>query len=737
MDNHIGRMPPLNFLIAAFFFLFILGCTSNPHYSYQNSQKHELPSTISLNGEWYFFPDPDKCPPQVDSPTHTIAVPSNWNTKGYDIETAIYKRYFNLSKTLSNSFYTLEFQGIDYIAKISINGNLLSLHEGYFQSFNIDITPYVHFGRPNELRILVKSELDSSENYSLNKTQIKGVFSHHDTRPGGAWSDKSQERNSGGIWNDVNLHISNRIKLIDSPVYTEKTSSQRWRVSSQVKYLGSIPKRSYMDISLQPIGNSSNAIHIIQPIRQTTLATSFSIKSPNLWWPKGLGEQNRYLLNIKVINKGRILDEQVQKIAFREVYLDKNKAWNINGKKIFLKGTNYISSPWLSTMSITDYQKDLSLMEDANINVVRVHAHITDPEFYELCDQRGMLIWQDFPLQWGYTDSPIFLSEAQSQLKDMYTQFYNHPSIIQWTLHNEPPWDSPWMKNKYANYDKNQNKKLDQSLYEIATTLDKSRPTKILSSGIEHPWYGWYSGSWLDYKKTARSATISEFGAQALPSKDSLMEIFGDGPLWPESDKDWQLWKHHNFQPRETFKIANVQKGSNITEFINNTQTYQHDLIKLAIESYRRQSFNPVSAIFQFMFVENWPSINWGIVDYRRTPKLAYKALKTAYQDILPSVEWSKKTYSPGENINFILWVHNDSTTSINNSRYYASISIEGKELHKQFWNISIASDKRFKIATLSMPDTRTAGSYRLSLNIISAKGDVLSTNYHDFIIKE
>ena len=736
MDSYIHWKPFFKYGLP-FLYLLLTGCIGNPHYTQATTSQSGLPSTISLNGEWEFFPNQTRCSIQKEELAHKITVPSNWNAQGYDIESAVYRKFFTLAHTAEQDFYTLEFKGIDYISEISLNGQVVTWHEGYFQNFYIDITPYLHFDSPNELMVLVKSEHEKPENYSLNKTQIKGVLSHHDTRPGGAWSDRAQERNSGGIWNDVNLHISTQAKLINSPVITKKTSSRRWRLTSQLNYLGSIPEGSHLNITLYPLGNSSDSLHIFKSKRKASSSFSFNIKNPELWWPRGMGQQNRYLLNIKLVNKGTILDQYSQKIAFREVHLSKGNRWRINGKKMFLKGTNYIGTPWLSTMSATDYQQDLGLMEEANINVVRIHAHITAPQFYELCDQRGMMIWQDFPLQWGYIESPAFEAEAKSQLKDMYTQLYSHPSIIQWSLHNEPPWDSPWMKQKYPNYQKDQNRKLDHALYQLATSLDKSRPIKMLSSGIEHPWYGWYSGTWLDYKKKSKSATVSEFGAQALPGRETLMQIFGEDALWPESDKDWQLWQYHNFQPRETFKIAKVKKGKNIGEFIRNTQTYQHDLIKLAIESYRRQAFNPVSAIFQFMFVENWPSINWGIVDHRRIPKLAYKALKTAYQDILPSAEWDKKIYSLGGNINFGLWIHNDSPSALNNIRYYAKLSKGERTLHEQSWDLNINSDKRFKMATLSMQDTITAGSYKLSLHIESANGNVLGSNYHDFIIRE
>jgi beta-galactosidase GanA len=98
--------------------------------------------------------------------------------------------------------------------------------------------------------------------------------------------------------------------------------------------------------------------------------------------------------------------------------VDKNGFWYLNGKRIFLRGTNYISSHWLSEMTKARFLKDLKMMKEANINIVRVHAHIEPEIFYQLADEIGIMIWQDFALQWGYSDDEEFRTEAVKQAKE-------------------------------------------------------------------------------------------------------------------------------------------------------------------------------------------------------------------------------------------------------------------------------------------------------------------------------
>ena len=102
----------------------------------------------------------------------------------------------------------------------------------------------------------------------------------------------------------------------------------------------------------------------------------------------------------------------------------------------------------------------------------------------------------------------------------------------------------------------------------------------------------------------------------------------------------WKSWDYHNFQVQETFKNAGISQGDSLESFVKNSQEYQAKLTQLAGESYRRQRYQPVAAMFQFMFNETWPSINWGVMDYTRQAKAGYWALKQVYQPVLASIEW-------------------------------------------------------------------------------------------------
>jgi beta-mannosidase len=375
---------------------------------------------------------------------------------------------------------------------------------------------------------------------------------------------------------------------------------------------------------------------------------------------------------------------------------------------------------------------DLELMKHAYINAVRVHAHLEPAAFYEQCDAKGVLVWQDFALQWGYDDSPAFQAEATRQAVGMVNWLYNHPSVGAWTLQNEPPFDADWMQYKYRDYHPGQNKALNEALAGAVGEADRSRWVHSYSTTGEHQWLGWYAGSWRDFAKPSKEPIVSEFGAQALPGLASLRKMFSEEELWPKNDAAWSEWEYHNFQRHETFELAGVPQGSNIQEWIDNTQRYQAKLTQFAAENYRRQKNAPVTAIFQFLFNEDWPSVNWGVVDYWRNPKPGYEALRTAYQPVLPSVAWTEDRWDSGATAAVDVWIVNDLMREYPAARLIWTLRNAARVVREETLDTDIAADSAGLIRHLKfsqLPDS----SYEILLRLKDHEGHPLGENRFAF----
>lgn len=700
----------------------------------------------SLDGDWDFREISGvftfaAAPAPAKGQWTTVKTPANWYLNGIEHHgSAIYRKTFTLKALKRDQRAHLKFNGVDYATDVFVNDKFVGSHQGYFQAFGFDISDLLVPGK-NTIHVAVHSPNEEFGSvWSLKKQLIKGIFSHHDTRPGGAWSQRGQEKNTGGIWAPVDLIITGPVSFDGFEVFpiVDKENAGKLKIAANLSFKERARAEKIV-FRLTPKNFEGQSQAFVRKLTSSSRQqVEFDLDHGKIekWWPHELGAPNLYELEATLYSRQGISDVKRMTFGYRNIERNSDTGeWFINGIRYFLRGTNYIPTQWLAEMSPEDYDRDLGLMRGANINIVRVHAHIGAKEFYAAADMMGMLIWQDFPLQWGYDDSKSFLEEAKSQALDMVRQFGNHPSIIAWSMQNEPPWDADWMKYKYDDYDPDQNRKLTFDLYEVVKDADPTRYTHSHSATAEHPWLGWYSGSWKDYGKPTKENLITEFGAQALPSIGSLRRIFSEDELWPDSEEDWKKWSYHNFQKHELTNIAGVDIGNNVEEFIENTQKYQAKLTKFAGEALRRQKYKPVGGVFQFMFNEDWPSINWGVIDYWRNQKPGYDALKAAYQPILASLEWNNDVFRSGEEVEVPVWLINDLHKAYENARYELSLATPTEVVSGGEYFLDIEPDSIKKVAVWRRT-FREAGDYTLSARVISEIGEILSVNSYKFSVE-
>lgn len=697
---------------------------------------------ISLDGTWCIklAASAAQAPPLFNNKIcQPMQVPANWFTQGVDHQGIVwYQTDFTLPVLTSDQMATLIFNGVDYSADVTLNKHPIGQHEGYFQRFNFDIT--AESEHHNRLLVNVDSPNEKfGVHWPMQKQLIKGVLNHHDTRPGGAWSEHGQDANSGGIWQPVSVHLS-RIATIDTLL-----TSVDWHaglgqpeLKVDIDYRAISSSRATLAIELIPDNFSGRSYRFTYPVelkrspkQVQQLSFSQSVPNPALWWPAGYGQPHRYQLQVSLSDEAGLLDQQTIKTGLRKISQDRlNSSLLINDKRIFIRGTNYIGSVWLGTMNAEKYRRDLQQMQDAHINAVRVHAHVAGRALYEEADRMGMLLWQDFPLQWAYDDSAAFVDKAKRQAREMLRQMGNHPAIIVWAGQNEPPFDSLWMKTRKG-WTPTLNEVLTKQVAKVLSQ-DQGRIIHPWSSVNEHPWLGWYSGKMQDYLKPTTHKLVTEFGAQALPNLTTLRTIIPADKLWPGTadpkDPAWEVWRYHNFQPSNTFVMAKVPMGKDIEALIANTQKYQADLIQLAAESYRRQRYQPVNMLFQFMFSETWPSINWAVVDYLRQPKPGYYALQQAYQPVLPSIEPLTQNWVVRQPGRIGLWGINDSWQSYPDAVLHWRVQQAGRTLSKGTIRHDLAADSGRKIVELKIKP-RSQHAMVIEAELRDKAGNVLGKN--------
>lgn len=673
---------------------------------------------LSLNGLWeYRLEDGEEY--------RDIQVPSNWYLQGLNHSGKVYyKKMFEISTQKDKDYY-LVFKGLDYFCKVKLNGRLIGKHEGYFQEFSFMITNILKDGK-NLLEVEVDSPNESADIWPDQKHLIKGIFNHHDTRPGSWDPEQGQDKNTGGIWNDIlirekgKIHIDKNIKV--SPLLL-KDNQARLDIDISLNNIDS-PQEIEIKLEISGIGfkenfeidkkiflsSGKNHIHLVK-----------TLDKPKLWTTWDRGKPYLYNLKCKILNSAKErLDEESVRFGIREIKIDSKWNWYLNNERFFPRGTNFIPTQWLSEYVSKMIAEDIHLLKNANVNAVRVHAHVNRQEFYDACDEAGILVWQDFPLQWSYEETDEFAQNAVSQIEDMIDQFYNHPSICVWCCQNEPS------INRHT---------LDPLLYMTAKAKDSTRYIDIASDFAYHPYPGWYTSHYFEFHSLPAAPFINEFGAQALPNLETIREMMKEDELWPPK---WPVWAYYDFQYDPTFNVAQIDMGKSLEEFIENSQNYQAKLLKYAIENYRKNKYSKVTGIFQFMFVDNWNAITWSVVDYFRKPKKGYNILKTVYQPVLVGIDLDRERL----NVDVLrfgfpeIWIVNDNLKQYKNMCVKISLSKDKKVVMEE--EIKIGNLPADDVKYISCPsilkqvenlEMKEKGDYIIEMKLKDQKGNTISKN--------
>lgn len=767
--SHVRRETKVAFAVA----LLILSLVGA--YSYYSSFSRPGPSqplhlvarrTMSLNGEWkyvvasnytgrkngYFLVDYD------DSGWRSVYVPWEYAST-VDNCTVWFRRRFVVPSELNRSTIRLRFDGVYLISSVWVNGMFLGDHTGYFDPFVFNVTGYLNFGGENVLTVFVYSPVESDLRY---KIYVEGVFSDWDCRPYPNWAKDSLSMYGrwfvpGGIWGNVSLLASGPVTidsvLSSSRIYNASLANVGFNFT--LSNYSNRTKDVRVNVSITGYNFALEKAIVkglltqLQPHLNQNVQLSVDVNDPKLWWPWDQGYPYLHQANVTVSCDDGISEVYIVKFGIRSVRVDIQKGrwtWFINGRKFFPRGSNYISNYFLIKSDVDWLQRDLELAKEANMDMLRIHAHIEPFTFYDLADEMGILVMQDFALIFAYVDNTYVYAQAEAQIKQMVTELYNHPSIVLWACHNEPPWSSPWMGDLYS---RKVNYELDHKLQQIVNALDETRPCIAASGQLdEHVYPGWYGGSWLEYKNYYFGFP-NEFGTQAHPNLESpFWSQDFRVTSWPIYEEDQRL-KYHDYMPwADGWKniIGWPSSYPNLATYIRVGQEYQEALLKLAIERFRTCKYSPTGGCLQFLFVDCHPAITWSIVDYYRLPKLAYYAVKNAFNPVHVCIDWRGSysttgvyhiNYKVGDAFIADLYLVNDYPQVFQNVNLtWQILAQNGAVLYEDSLIVDTPNgdEAALKVATISWTVPSPAGqTYTLTTTLTTQGGEILDTNSFTF----
>ena len=612
---------------------------------------------LDLGGSWLVHPSEDDLPkefahPDLDeSSWTTVAVPGHWRrAPGFASHDGpvLYRRHFTSASDTARRF--LELDGVFYYGDVWLDGSYVGATEGYFVPHAFDVTDALRDSGEHVLAIEVASPRTSDP---TAKRTITGIFGH--------WDNLDADWNPGGIWRNVRVRDSGPVRIDRLRVICTEATPERGRVLVDVTLDAPDEPPAAAELSIAIHGPDGAVVarnDRAVPLSRGTngLVCTVPVEQPPRWWPRTLGEQPLCTVVVTASIDGVASDVRTRRTAFRDVRRS-GDTLVVNGERMFLKGTNLAPTrAALADATEAHLARDIALAAEANLDFVRVHGHVTRPELYDAADEQGMLVWQDFPLQWGYARS--VRKQAVRQARAMVDLLGHHPSIVQWCAHNEPfaldraPGTTLTRRSAarlaagfvLPSWNKDV---LDRTVARALHRADPSRPllrhsgtvTTLDHTGDSHVYFGWYHGEMTDLAPALRAAPrlatfVSEFGAQAVPTTAEWMQP----ELYP--DLDWEvLARNHVLQRSRLERYVPVDECKTFEEWADSTQAYQAALLQLQIEDLRRLKYRPTAGFAQFCLADSHPAVSWSVLDHERVPKRGYRALRDACRPVLPMVD--------------------------------------------------------------------------------------------------
>ncbi|MDF2989956.1 MAG: beta-galactosidase/beta-glucuronidase [Microbacterium sp.] len=568
-----------------------------------------------------------------------------------------YERTFDAGDLGRDDRWDLVADGLDTFATIWLNGHLVGHTQNQFRSYRFDVVPYLR-ASDNHLRIAFSAPVVRAESLARVHGELPHV-NHHPyniVRKSAAnfgW-DWGIDVATSGIWKSIGLESWSGVRVTDvRPLVQLDGETGVLDVHVGVEWDG-IPATAELDVDLR--GPDGEVCARATAVAGEGVASArLLVDDVQRWWPRGYGDQPLYTVSVGLRGSEQRWDGRV---GFRTVELQTppDRAGTafrlvVNGERIFVKGANWIPDhAFVTEMDADRYRRRIVDATDAHMNLLRVWGGgiYESDEFYDICDEEGVLVWQDFLFACAaYREDDEFALEVEAEAREAVTRLSPHPSLVVWNGNNEnivafaewPAW-RPLLRGRAWG-----NLYYRELLPRIVAELDGTRPyspgspysyddylsPNDAAHGTMHIWDVWNVLDYRDYT-LHRPRFVSEFGFQGPPAWSTLTRVVHDTPLDPFGP---QMLVHQKAD-QGNLKLERGMAGhlatpTNIDDWHWATQLNQAMAIRFGIEYFRTLGDHLTGSIV-WQLNDNWPVVSWAAVDFDEHRKPVWHALKHVYQ---------------------------------------------------------------------------------------------------------
>jgi len=618
---------------------------------------------------------------------------------GYDNEKSLWVeakewwffKTFPVDATLEGRFVDLDFAGTSFQGAVWLNGEKVGELLGMLNPRSFDVTRALRYGQENTLVVRLQATPDARMNLTARgltwDTPRDQLYSIAQCMYGWDWGPHGVPI---GIWQSVSLRVSGPLRL-ESPYVRSTIDSPRQatlHVALDVVNASKTPRQGVLAGEVVEKTSGRTAAKLRQsvelgPQERRTFRFDVEVPEPKLWWPNGMGAQDLYLLSATLTEgaAGAPPSESLKtQFGIRELKLVENEkidefvkamkehtgsvyhlgravgsypwTFEVNGQKMFAKGANWIPPDLLLRLDRGRYQRQLSLARDAHMNLLRVWGgglYETD-EFYDLCDEYGLLTWQEFLSNRSFSkiDRESFLEGARAAI----LRLRNRPSLTFWCGGNE------------FDPDDTGSKAVIDALGALLSDLDPAREFHRASPymGDDHYWGVWHGREPYTKYRVVRPFR-SEAGMNTFPVAESYRRFTPPDLLWPPDQTFVEYHGENNTRFQHLQKLMRYADefapATSIGDLIRKSQLYQALANSFDMEFCRANKFRN-SGLLIWQYDDIWPAISWSLVDWYGAPKPSYYFQKRASRPRHVSADYERYLWRAGETFAATIHLLND-----------------------------------------------------------------------------
>lgn len=605
-----------------------------------------------------------------------------------DKEDWVYETCFTLAAgMMRKENMELVFEGLDTYADVYLNDECILKADNMFRRWSIPIRQYireennilkVYFHSPIKIDVPKWDALpyqypasnDQSENGGLFNKKISIFARKAGYHYGWDWGPRLV---TSGIWRPVYIRAWSDLRINDVFIEQKEVGAGRAVIAGHVE----LDADKDMDGVLVTITDEVTGRVLGEwqaDLKRGTnrVTVDFVLHKPKLWWSNGLGEPFLYRFRTDIIAGGELLDSKTERVGIRSLKVvhqpDKDGHTfyiELNGRPVFAKGANYIPSDnFLPRVTPENYKKTILDAAGVNMNMLRVWGGgiYENDVFYDLCDEYGIMIWQDFMFACSmYPAEGALLDNIHQEAVDNVKRLRNHACIALWCGNNEC--QDAWLGWGWKREIERQNKEYADKIwaqyrqqyhvtlpgvvreYAPGTFYWPSSPFAFegemsgTTDGDRHYWSVWHGKAPISDYDSEKSRFFSEYGFQSFPEFESVKRYAPypeDWDIRSEVMMSHQRGGDHANELIETYLLNEYKKPRDFRAFLYMNHVLQGDAIKTAIESHRRQMPYNMGTLF-WQHNDCWPVASWASRDYYGRWKAQHYYVRKAYDDILIS----------------------------------------------------------------------------------------------------